>query len=586
VLDTVQMMLPFVAEIIDKNAATRRIAEYIDYSKFINGTRYNCEDAKAMRRTPLEHYKKVRENFNGGFISEKARSVAYCGMGTEHDQYNKQLTRVLHNIYLCKNKWCLNCQKQRQLTRLFRFGPELDKTLETHDLYHLVLTIPNCPDKLLDQEFRHIHKTFSKFINLFLVGEKRRPRKEFFGHGCIAAVRSSEITYNAENRCKGQEYHPHLHVILAMRKDLYMPKAKTHRKYSFDGHGSKRKLVRKFSEFELLLQKVWYLLINGERYSKKNLESVTDGYSVTLDPVGNDSYYEVFKYACKIYDEKSEPMTYEQHRVLDHALHGKRTMQGYGRWYGIQSDDDIEEGVHEAQSVVEAFLHRTEQPQRVYLGMNEIMNDMTKDLKFLYLNMKLIHTIGNKDLDKIRDMKSHADIHDMMKKLQEEKHDKAIEKRVINFKVFFEKLYGRLPNFQELEDYKRTLHVDRRGRVTTIGKCGEYSQITLDGDAVRIGEPKDTKKLKTPERKILGKFKTPEPIPEGVAPVQKEKPKRGMTAKELARDNAFAFDLPYKIEKYVTARTNETGQAPSQREVDGFVDGLVRQHEIAKLNRV
>lgn len=476
--DSVQMILPFVVDILEKNTQSQIIAEFLD--RYI----FECENHTQ------NSYETIRKKHKENHIYDLAQRVADCGKSMSFDLYKKQKIKVLRQIFLCKNKFCLNCQKQKQLTRLFRFGPHLDKTAETYDLYHLVLTVPNCSSNELDRKLKNMHSAFTKLINFLLTGSKRRPRKEFINYGCVACVRSTEITYNKLKRKKGEEYHPHLHVILALNKNLDFKKDIIN-KYSFDYQNNK-KLSRYFSEFEIRLQKIWFLLINKEKYTKQNFETVKDGYSVTLDLIDENTYYEVFKYATKIFDENSKPIEYNQFCTLNEVLLKKRTMQGYGKWYGIQNDEEIEEGFLEVQQVIEAYLRKKEQPLRVHNMIDEILKDMTEDLEYLYLNMKAIHNLEKEDIEKIKKISSGKQIKNIIEKLNLNKIQRTIDNHLKNFKKSYLQLRGRYPTDQELIKFRKSFKSDLRGRLTILN---EPYQDFIKEMSLNLEQIRDKKEL-------------------------------------------------------------------------------------------
>ncbi len=62
---------------------------------------------------------------------------------------------------------------------------------------------------------------------------------------------------------------------------------------------------RYFSDFEILLQKVWRLRYEGIKLTQKNIEGIKEGCSVICDNAAG-KYKEVFKYATKEIFKESE----------------------------------------------------------------------------------------------------------------------------------------------------------------------------------------------------------------------------------------------------------------------------------------
>ena len=93
------------------------------------------------------------------------------------------------------------------------------------------------------------------------------------------------------------DYHPHLHCLLILKKDLGLHKYIIHPSYSYN-HGIFS--GRKFSDFEILIQKIWWLLVNGNKVQLDKIDVVPEGYSCTLDLTEDKEWHEVFKYVTKL----------------------------------------------------------------------------------------------------------------------------------------------------------------------------------------------------------------------------------------------------------------------------------------------
>jgi hypothetical protein len=113
-------------------------------------------------------------------------------------------------------------------------------------------------------------------------------------------------------------------------------------------HGVVTKL---FSPEEVLLQKVWKLLINGDRVTYDDIEELDLGYSCILEPVKDDDYFEIFKYMTKgdgkdpTGDAENYYMTYNNFVDLWKSLYRVRQIQGYGCFYNLKIDDSEEEAL-------------------------------------------------------------------------------------------------------------------------------------------------------------------------------------------------------------------------------------------------
>ena len=88
-----------------------------------------------------------------------------------------------------------------------------------------------------------------------------------------------------------------------------------------------------------------------------------DGYSVIMDPVTNAHFVQAFKYAFKVESENNTFMDYNQFSVLEHALYGRKLIQGYGAWFNLHGEDEIEEGFDQFFDVFKAYLWQLDRPE-------------------------------------------------------------------------------------------------------------------------------------------------------------------------------------------------------------------------------
>ena len=69
--------------------------------------------------------------------------MIHCNKVWQLDKYENQKIKDFKKTNLCKDKFCSNCKKVKQASRMTKFIPHLDKLAEEFDLYHVVLTVPN-----------------------------------------------------------------------------------------------------------------------------------------------------------------------------------------------------------------------------------------------------------------------------------------------------------------------------------------------------------------------------------------------------------------------------------------------------------
>jgi len=225
-------------------------------------------------------------------LQNKLESIRTCNQFWLVDRYDIHRVKDFIKTNLCKDKFCHNCKKVKQASRMSRFIPEIERHKDLN-LYHVVFTSPNVPGHQLSETIQKQFSAFTK-ITQYLKSNKGRNIRglDFDSWGYQGAIRSLEVTY------KGDSYHPHLHVLLAMEGEI---SEKNHTNPFSKRHG---KIVRNFADEEILLQKIFYLLMNGQRVTLKAIENLDLGYSCMMDKFKEDDYFELFKYMTNLTDQK------------------------------------------------------------------------------------------------------------------------------------------------------------------------------------------------------------------------------------------------------------------------------------------
>lgn len=291
-------------------------------------------------------------------IRNKAENMDLCNKIYILDRYDKQKIKDFKSTNLCHDKFCSNCKKVKQASRMGKFIPLIQPYKE--NLYHLVLTAPNIPGIQLKDTIKLYFKSFYNLVE-YLKGHKKLKGYDFTKYGYKGCIRSLEVTYT------DNMYHPHLHVGIVLEGLGDEIKDKIN-KYSLKFGEVKVK----FSEFEILIQKIWYLLINKIKVNKKNIEKLEIGYSCSITKFNENDYAELFKYLTKETKEDKLIMTYENFKVLYYALYSVRQIQGYGVFYNIK-DEDISDQVDlkydeliEKLKEIELPVCSTESPESLY----------------------------------------------------------------------------------------------------------------------------------------------------------------------------------------------------------------------------
>lgn len=306
-------------------------------------------------------------------LSNKVVNIDACNKYWILDKYEIHKIKDLISQNLCRDKFCSNCKKVKQSGRMAKYNDELG--LYKDRLYHLTLTIPNVEGLELRQTIKHMAKCFL-YLTQYLKGNRKTKGIDLISWGYEGAVRSLEVTF------KEDSYHPHYHVALVLNNDV-LSKKDIDNTYSYDFKNGSPELRKLFCEEEILIQKIWYLLINKIRVNKKNIDSLDLGYSCSIDKFEEDNYAELFKYMTKEVDEKGFVLTYDNFRILYYSLYNVKQIQGYGVLYRIKDNIDLEEFELLYKEFIDS-LRQKEKASRVL----ETPEDLLKDVKYKLISRK------------------------------------------------------------------------------------------------------------------------------------------------------------------------------------------------------
>lgn len=212
----------------------------------------------------------------------------------------------LHDARFCRVRLCPICQWRRSLKTFAQMSQVLDKaSSDGYQFIFLTLTMRNCSAEELSEELTHILLSFNRLMKY---KDVQKAVKGFY-RGC-------EVTHNIRT----DEYHPHLHVILAVNKSYFSGKT-------------------------YISQATWCEL--WQRALQVDYTPIVD---IRRCKGGAKSIAEACKYAVKpsdIINFDDWDMTVDTLRVLDKALENRRFIGLGGVLKYIHKQlhlDDIEDG--------------------------------------------------------------------------------------------------------------------------------------------------------------------------------------------------------------------------------------------------
>ena len=308
-------------------------------------------------------------------------NIKKCNKYFTVNRYDCSMVKDFISTNLCRDKFCNNCKKVKQASRMSRYIPEIEPYSD--NLYHIIFTLPNVCGSDLKNTLDKMSKSFRKLMR-YINGTKKLNFLDFSKYKYLGSIRSLEITF------KNDSYHPHYHCAFAFKNlDL---NCKYKNSYSYDHKGIKD--LRLFSEFEIILQKLWYMCLNDITVCSENFNNLELGYSVLCNKFQDGDYAELFKYMTKETDEINNILTYDNFKTLYYATKCLKQIQGYGVFYRI-NDSDLDSEVDIMYNDLVYYLSCLEVPVLQHDKPFDLLND---NIYTLISRKKVYQYL--KDLDK------------------------------------------------------------------------------------------------------------------------------------------------------------------------------------------
>lgn len=330
-------------------------------------------------RIVAEYYENYFSNLDPE--NRRANNVRNCFTHAWVDYYRLCAVKDIKTVNLCHDKFCVNCQDQLSQHRYSKYKPVLDEYSKDYDIYHVVFTVPNCSDVLLKHTLDKMYNKFAYLIRFFQ-GTKKIKNLDFSQYGFAGAIRSLEIGVKEIGFLA--EMHPHFHCLFLLKKNFKNVGSNVNI-YSYtksqikgDRRGSKKIIY--FSDFEILLQKIWFLLFNDLKVNKKNIEELELGYSCYAKKVKPGIYHDIFKYSMKgMFDPKTTQFLFSESTFvyLLEATKRKKVIQGYGllnKYSFLSEEEEQELDDYYNQRII--ALKQIENPMDVYLGIHDLIKDI------------------------------------------------------------------------------------------------------------------------------------------------------------------------------------------------------------------
>ena len=153
---------------------------------------------KYNRDVILDYYWRLHAEDSELNLTNKIESVSSCNSWFLLDVYKQQKIKDFKKTNLCKDKFCNNCKKVKQASRLSKFVPQIEKIKDSHSLHLLTLTVPNCTGQNLKDTINKIFSSFKR-LNRYLNGDLKIKNIDFSSYGYQGALRSLEVTFKGDS---------------------------------------------------------------------------------------------------------------------------------------------------------------------------------------------------------------------------------------------------------------------------------------------------------------------------------------------------------------------------------------------------
>jgi len=333
-------------------------------------------DRVSNNKMIVRYYKRYAKEQKDPVLINKAHNVQNCFKYITSDTYEMQKVKNVTKCTLCHDyKFCANCLKMIQDARINKYMPMLRDKQKY--LYHMTITNPNCSEEMLKRDVAKMSECFTHLIEILSCKTKIKD-VDFKQYNFLGCIRSLEVTYKS-NPKHSECYHPHYHCAICFDLDDESVIDNKHIKNVYSRDKKNPDKITLFSDFEVLIQKLWYLIWHGISVTKKNIESQKLGYSCKVDRFKNKDAVEIFKYMTKVTDEKDRMMKYEHFKALYTALYRKKQIQAYKCFYkpadGDVSKNDIKAVADEVYQQILDYLNEIERPKQQVDLISDLLED-------------------------------------------------------------------------------------------------------------------------------------------------------------------------------------------------------------------
>ena len=189
----------------------------VDYSQTGKKRKWDKHKQDALKLADL--YTQALKLYPNLLTAKRLEDLILCAEQLEY-LVDADGNKKLYRTYFCRNRLCPMCQWRRSLKLFSQVSKITDYLNEQNNEQNnqvrylfITLTQKNCEGANLKIEFDEINTAFAKLVDK----TKHVATATKFKQSMLGYIKSTEVTYNS----KTNTYHPHLHVIFAVKEDYF-----------------------------------------------------------------------------------------------------------------------------------------------------------------------------------------------------------------------------------------------------------------------------------------------------------------------------------------------------------------------------
>lgn len=216
-------------EILNDTTSTGRKAPWREMKQQNTVLARMYQEINAGRRLQWDSWRRDPDSpeplVSGKFIGR----LLDCSTWLEFYRDENQKMRLKGGNF-CHARFCPTCNWRRSLKQFHNTSEQVSWIRQQYGnvrFLFLTLTVKNVPNstECLDGAIKHLTESWKRMVTPALWRDEKNPLLKKFRRSLLGASRALEITFhpyeNTDQENAGA-FHPHLHIVLAMKSDYYL----------------------------------------------------------------------------------------------------------------------------------------------------------------------------------------------------------------------------------------------------------------------------------------------------------------------------------------------------------------------------